>query len=114
LTARWVGCLASLKGSDSAILVDLADCPNPGQKCLWVPGGSGDDPVCYFVLAPTNLYGRPDLHTPLDANYAEGDIAYASYPFHKVVVDHGRNAFVLVDIYEGNQAWVPSFRKFEY
>jgi len=97
------------KGSDAPILVDLADCPNPGENASGFPGGSGDDRVCYFVLEPTNLYGRPDFHTPLDANYARKDIAYASYPFHKVVVDHGRNAFVLVDIYEDNQAWVPFF-----
>jgi hypothetical protein len=97
------------KGSDAPILVDLADCPDPGVNASGFPGGSGDDRVCYFVLSPTNLYGRPDFHTPLDANYAETDIAYASYPFHKVVVDHGRNAFVLVDIYEDNQAWVPFF-----
>ncbi|RZM75020.1 hypothetical protein [Leptolyngbya iicbica] len=97
------------KGENAPVLVDLADCPSPGVNASGFPGGSGDDRLCYFVLEPTNLYGRPDFDTALNANYVPGDIAYASYPPQKVVVDHGRNAFVLVDIFDGNQAWVPFF-----
>ena len=97
------------KGDDTPSLIDLADCPNPGEFASGFPGGSGDDKVCFYVLSPTNLYGRPDFTTPLEANYAEGDIAYAYYPFSDEVIGHGPNAFILVDIYDGNQAWVPRY-----
>ncbi|WP_204140503.1 hypothetical protein [Halomicronema sp. CCY15110] len=65
--------------------------------------------ICYFVLTPVKVYGSPSFDAPLDVSFTEADFAYASYPFERVVVNNGQNAFVLIDFYGGNQGWVPFF-----
>ncbi|MEM9119944.1 MAG: hypothetical protein AAGD09_18975 [Cyanobacteria bacterium P01_F01_bin.56] len=95
------------QGTNIAVMEDLQDCPNPGVNAAGFPGGSGLDRTCFYVQQPTNLYSRPDFDFAIEARYVAGDIAYATFPFTDVAVEGGNNAFILVDIYDGNQAWVP-------
>jgi len=100
-------------GSDVPILIDMegvTDCPNPMPPAAGSEiKGVDEDRVCFYVDQPTNLYSRPEFGAVTSARYNVGDIAYASYPFESVPVENGTNAFILVDIYGGNQAWVPRY-----